>query len=319
MHTSTLAAEQFADAIFDHFWDYLSKTDPEPTSMKPRLSSSRNIIQILHEDPVTQDPDPQIVEVTVGFMGVELLLPDYVKIITQIVRDSASQALFTMKWAGEEILHSYAFGEWLKHAGSHSTRQLQQAINSALATPWDPIAHNASFNDPWYGAIAYVTLQEKITAWVYQCAARIADRMGQPALARIFRRLARDESRHFAFYKGIGLLALSYMPEKTIQVYKQAAEEFAMPGKYGGIPNYDQWTKTGQQLGIVPDPFFAARGIRRLERGKVTLEELFSTEEDRIFCWNGYINAIRGIFDSMGIPAPASFQNAPIFPIRGSA
>lgn len=316
MEHSTLAMKQFESAVFEHYHQYVARMDPEAThNRSPRQGGSRGIQDILQRYPPERPPSPEATAVIIGYKSVEYLLPDYSKMISKIVRDNPSQLRFNMFWTGEEAMHGWALDEYLVASGARTRREVEQDYRETLQHEWDPLVFNSNFADPWYSAVTYVTLQEKATALGYSALAKVAEREGQTALKLICKRLAGEESRHFAFYYGIAKLAASFNFKRLSEALTLATEEFAMPGKYAylrkedtpqeekeTLKGYEEWTRVAQNLGTVPDPLFAVRTIARAKRGRLLNAEEWQNERQRITCWNNYTEAFRDIFKGLEIP-----------------
>ncbi len=305
MEPSTLAREQFEHAIHNLYRQYIF--DEDARRQKPSQRNSdvriRGIREILERYPPSKPPD-EIRTVLHGFGDVENLLKDYGPVITSIVRDSPSQTRFTLWWVGEEALHGAAIEEYLMASGAYTQKEINDNFRAATAAPWEPIRHNPHFAEVWYGAICYVAVQELITQLSYQNFTRPASACGQTALKLILQRLASEEARHHVFYRSVAELALSFDPERLIHNLTLVCQEFAMPGKFAGLPYYDEWTKVAQDLGIVADARFAYGRLAREEKGRVMSVETAEANAQRISCWDNYVAGIRGIFRNLRIPFP---------------
>src|SRR5687768_16762005 len=113
---------------------------------------------------------------------------------------------------------------------------------------------------------------------------------------------------------------MSFDPERFTTNLISVAEKFLMPFAYVHLeedeeepetpllPTYQEWTKTGQEMGVIADPHFALRMNHHLKRGKVITPEVWEQEKQRIRCWNGYVNVFHRTFKGLGIPFPHSLR-----------
>lgn len=331
MFDSTLAEEQFRDAIFHHYLEYARRRNPD-TLLESAVSialerQSQGKVQregystesIFKRHPITHAPSPELIQIVIGFLEVEALIPDYSSVITKIVRPYAASVFFTQGWTGEEKVHSDLLGEWLFQSGTWTTRQWRLHLESTLNNSWDAVFFNENFANIFYGPISYVTIQEKRTAKAYKKLKERAQYEKQLGLVEICRLLERDEMRHHAFYLGMSRIALRYAPTTFPAYFAAAYEGFHMPGKYvrrpdgeQGIPHYDDWTNTAQQLGVVPDPKWAINIGRILRLGRET--DLHDHNfRARLDCWNDMIISDREIFQQLGIPLAKTLQRLPLF------
>ena len=85
-----------------------------------------------------------------------------------------------------------------------------------------------------FEAMVYTAVQELATQAFYLCTANVCE--GEdPGLARALRRIAKDETRHYAFYRDVVKAHLEVDPEYVIPLAK-AITQFRMPGRV--IPDF---------------------------------------------------------------------------------
>lgn len=327
MEPSTLAREGYLDAIYRHYENYMDRTDADAARNRQPHKEPMGIVEILDRYPVTHPPSALLVGQVIGFLDVEELLPDYMKHILELVPHSAGQAQFVLTWGGEEARHAWALGKWLQAAGIWSQKERRLHTQNQSHIHWDPVPYNPDFADAYYGPIAYVTKQEKITAISYENVGAQAKKEGQEALARICRRLKRDEVRHHAFYLELSRLTLTYDFETFADRLIVADRNFKMPGEYlvsedpedatNARLSYKAWSEDGMREGIIPDPFTALQLKRRLRRNE-KLDPLEAQQLTPIIkCWNRAVRAAREIFEQLELPIPQHLTRQPLFCEQG--
>ncbi|HEY1074508.1 MAG TPA: acyl-ACP desaturase [Patescibacteria group bacterium] len=334
MGSQSLAQTVFEDAVFEHYRGYLRRNDPQKLRSQSRTDDSRGIGDILKRYPATAPLSDELAAVIRGFRDVECLLADYSSDIARIVRHEPAQVQFTMFWTGEEAIHGFALDEVLIAYGANTPREVRDDKARLLTTcKWDPSKVDVRFLDPWYGPMCYVTLQEKVTGNGYRWLRRSAEREGHIGLAKICQRLAEEEFRHHGFYYGMAKLALSYQPDKLKRQMTEVVTDFAMPGRYAipfqqaetatpdnplpsALPAYDEWTKTAQRLGIVPDPLFAVPLAARLRRKSEVLRlDEHTIEGQRVACWNEHVASVLQILKGLGIELPRELRYLAPIPV----
>ena len=149
-------------------------------------------------------PDELLV-VLVGNMITEEGLPTYETLLNKIaaVRDlTGKQATALGKWArwwaAEEnrhgdLLHAYAM--FIQRLNMHT---IERDIQYLIGSGFDP----GVGEDP-YKLMVYTSFQEKATLISHVGTAKIAKEQGDEKLYTICNIIAKDEARHFSFYKGV--------------------------------------------------------------------------------------------------------------------
>jgi acyl-[acyl-carrier-protein] desaturase len=129
---------------------------------------------------------------------------------------------FVRVWTSEEDQHSTLLETYLllTDNGDHAARGARR--KAVLASGW---SHQLS--SP-FEAMVYTTVQELATRAFYMHTARVCERE-DPELAQALRRIAKDETRHYTFYRDVVKAHLDAEPEYATLVAK-VLTEFQMPG-----------------------------------------------------------------------------------------
>ncbi|MCX6018916.1 MAG: acyl-ACP desaturase, partial [Chloroflexi bacterium] len=137
---------------------------------------------------------------------------------------------FVHTWTAEEDQHGELLDFYLlltNNGDAMARRKLRKNVieggfETGLTTPLE--------------TMVYTTIQERATMAFYLNVARVCDKE-DPGLAAILRRLAKDETLHYAFYRDATLAHLEIEPN-LVKLVTDTMMSFEMPGR--GMPNYDQ-------------------------------------------------------------------------------
>lgn len=129
---------------------------------------------------------------------------------------------FVRVWTSEEDQHSLLLETYLllTDNGDHAERGKRR--RAVLASGW-----SHELKTP-FEAMVYTTVQELATQAFYICTARVCEH-DDPALAHALRRIAKDETRHYAFYRDVVKAHLEVEPEYIVPLTK-VITQFRMPG-----------------------------------------------------------------------------------------
>ncbi len=128
---------------------------------------------------------------------------------------------FIIRWGLEEDRHAESLALYQLAAGI--TPSTDKLLNDMIEESVKPFT--IGFSEP-VQVFTYTFLQEKATQLYYQC---LAKAVSEPVLARLLRQLAKDESRHFAFFSKILDAYLDTHGERAIDLISQVAHSYRMP------------------------------------------------------------------------------------------
>ncbi|WP_109524404.1 MULTISPECIES: acyl-ACP desaturase [Nocardia] len=127
---------------------------------------------------------------------------------------------FTVRWALEEDTHARALTRYQQASGMAERDALRTALAVEGRRPFDlPYEHPVQF-------FAYALVQEKATQMYYQ---QLRDVVGDPVLATVLSRLARDESRHFSFMADVVGRYLRVHGDAVVEPIRDVVAHFRMP------------------------------------------------------------------------------------------
>jgi len=154
----------------------------------------------------------------------EANLPWYTAVLHEGLRDSlAPLQEFVRVWTSEEDQHSTLLETYLliTDNGDHAERGRRR--KAVLAGGWSHQLEGA------FEAMVYTTIQELATQAFYLHTARAVE-VQDPALARALRRIAKDETRHYAFYRDVVKAHLDADAAYVIPLVNVLVH-FQMPGR----------------------------------------------------------------------------------------
>lgn len=127
---------------------------------------------------------------------------------------------FTVRWAVEEDTHARALARYQQAAGMAERSTLRSELAVEGRKPFDlPYRHPVQF-------FAYALVQEKATQMYYQ---QLREVSGDPVLAAVLTRLARDEARHFSFMADVVGRYLRTQGDAVVEPIREVVAGFRMP------------------------------------------------------------------------------------------
>lgn len=153
----------------------------------------------------------------------EANLPWYTAVLYDGLQNSLEPLQeFVRVWTSEEDQHSTLLETYLllTDNGDHAERARRR--RAVLASGW---SHDLA--SP-FEAMVYTAVQELATQAFYSHTARVCE-VEDPALARALRRIAKDETRHYAFYRDVVKAHLEVEPDYVLPLTK-VMTHFQMPG-----------------------------------------------------------------------------------------
>ncbi len=181
----------------------------------------------------------------------EINLPWFTTTLHSVFRGTWSCLLdFVHTWTSEEDAHGLLLEVYmlLSRNGDPKARAIlrKQVIRAGLLA-------GETLTDP-VQALVYTSIQERATQVYYLNLARAADEE-DAGLARLLRRLAKDETLHYTFYREAVKLHLETDPNLVYPV-ADILLRFEMPGR--GSPGYQERADVTRNAGIYgPEQFFS--------------------------------------------------------------
>jgi acyl-[acyl-carrier-protein] desaturase len=153
----------------------------------------------------------------------EANLPWYTAVLYEGFRDSLEPLQeFVKVWTSEEDQHSTLLETYLLLTDNGDHAERGQRRKAVIAGGW-----SHELTTP-FEAMVYTTVQELATRAFYNHTARVCE-AEDPDLSQALRRIAKDETRHYSFYRDVVKAHLDAEPEYAEPVAKVLIA-FQMPG-----------------------------------------------------------------------------------------
>ena len=180
----------------------------------------------------------------------EVNLPWFTTTLTTVFKGTWSVLMdFVHTWTSEEDAHSLLLEVYMllgRNGDPRARAALRKQVIRAGLLAGDTLT------DPLQ-ALVYTSIQERATQIYYLNLARAAE-PEDPGLANVLRRLAKDETLHYSFYRDAVKLHLDADPNCVYPV-ADILLRFEMPGR--GSPGYQERADIAQHAGIYgPEQFF---------------------------------------------------------------
>ena len=154
----------------------------------------------------------------------EANLPWYTAVLYEGLRNSlAPLQEFVRVWTSEEDQHSTLLETYLLITGNGDPAERGRRRKAVLAGGWSHQLEGA------FEAMVYTAIQELSTQAFYLHTARAVEAQ-DPVLSRALRRIAKDETRHYAFYRDVVKAHLNADPAYVIPLVNVLVN-FQMPGR----------------------------------------------------------------------------------------
>ena len=211
-------------------------------------------LQILENEILLKDPElrcrisPEIYVAVETAVLTEVNLPWFTSDLSKTFTGSL-QVLqdFVHTWTSEEDQHALTLETYLLLAAHGDPKLRSRHRKQVVSAGWE-----FGLETP-FEAIVYTTIQELATMVFYGNVAR-AVQPQDPGLARLLRRLAQDESLHYAFYRDVTRAHLKKHPN-LVKLVADVMLKFEMPGH--GMPDYEERMKTISQFaGYGPENYY---------------------------------------------------------------
>lgn len=203
---------------------------PDETDALDRADLFESEIVITH-DPRRAMLSPEIYLAVETALLTEVNLPWFTTELYSTFKGSLKVLIdFVHTWTAEEDQHGDLLDTYLLLTGNGDAlerRKLRKGVieggfETGLTTPLE--------------TMVYTTIQERATMAFYLNVAQACESQ-DPGLARVLRRLARDETLHYAFYRDAVKAHLDINPN-LVELVTSVMLSFEMPGR--GMPDYER-------------------------------------------------------------------------------
>jgi acyl-[acyl-carrier-protein] desaturase len=169
----------------------------------------------------------EVLAVLVGNTITEEALPAYQTSLSRIhgLSDDtgagqSAWAVWMRGWTAEEKRHGDLLSRYLYLSGRVNTRSVEVTTQNLIRNGFN----SRSENDP-YKSFVYVSFQERATKISHANTGKLAEKCGDPTLARICSAIAKDEARHEEAYKRFFNKIVVADPENAVIAFAQMMEQ----------------------------------------------------------------------------------------------
>lgn len=169
-------------------------------------------------------------------------LPHFLSLLSTHIEDDPAWSRWFNIWTSEEERHGTALYTYAAATNLVRMDVLDEMkrlyIREGFAPKWG--------KDP-YKLLAYVSLQEYATQISHLNLSREL-KGSEPLLSRILGAIAKEEARHYAFYRDVFAQVIELDPSEAIKAFAAVVWPFDMPGV--SIPNYRELSEVESRSGI---------------------------------------------------------------------
>ncbi len=158
-------------------------------------------------------------------------LPHFHRLIAVYLGNESPWSAWNNLWTAEEDRHGCAMRDYVRDARIFDMGALERMQYRYIESGFNP----AWEQDP-YRLLAYTSLQERATQMAHANTGRSCGAY-EPKIQRILAHISGDESRHYAFYRGVFNEVVERDTERALYALLKVMPALAMPGHT--IPNYD--------------------------------------------------------------------------------
>src|SRR6185295_17589657 len=168
-------------------------------------------------------PDPIRAALALNMLTEEGL-PHFHRLLAVYLGDDSYWRLWNNLWTAEEDRHGQVLHDYARDTRLFDQRKIEEMqfeyLRRGFHPEWD--------RDP-YRVFAYTTVQERATQFSHGETGRIVGEY-EPRLAEVLAHVAKDEARHYAFYRSVFELILERDPNAALHSASFILPAIDMPG-----------------------------------------------------------------------------------------
>lgn len=169
-------------------------------------------------------------------------LPHFHRLLATHLGDDSHWRSWNNLWTAEEDRHGQVLHDYVRDTRLFNERRFEEMqfeyIKAGFHPEWD--------QDP-YRVFAYTTVQERATQHSHAMTGHIVGQY-DPTLGNVLDRVAREEARHFAFYRSIFKEILARDPDQALHSASFILPAIDMPGVT--IPGFRELADVIRRSGI---------------------------------------------------------------------
>src|SRR5687768_519312 len=169
-------------------------------------------------------------------------LPHFHRILATHLGDDSHWRAWNNLWTAEEDRHGQVLHDYVHDTGLFSERRFEEMQFEYLKAGFHP-----SWDQDPYRVFVYTTVQERATQHSHAMTGHLAATY-EPTLGSVLDRIAREEARHFAFYRTIFAEILKRDPDQALHSASFILPAIDMPGVT--IPGFRELADVIRRSGI---------------------------------------------------------------------
>lgn len=169
-------------------------------------------------------------------------LPHFHRILAIHLGEDSHWRSWNNLWTAEEDRHGQVLHDYVRDTGLFNERRFEEMQFEYLKAGFHP----AWDQDP-YRVFVYTTVQERATQHSHAMTGHLAATY-EPTLGNVLDRIAREEARHFAFYRSIFAEILKRDPDQALHSASFILPAIDMPGVT--IPGFRELADVIRRSGI---------------------------------------------------------------------
>lgn len=186
-------------------------------------------------------PDPARAALALNILTEEGL-PHFHRLLAVYLGDDSHWRGWNNLWTAEEDRHGQVLHDYARDTRLFDQRKIEEMQFEYLRRGFQP----AWDHDP-YRVFAYTTVQERATQFSHSETGRIVAEY-EPRLAEVLSHVAKDEARHYAFYRSVFEEILKRDPDQALHSASFILPAIDMPGVT--IPGFKDLAEVIRRAGI---------------------------------------------------------------------
>lgn len=221
-------------------------------------------------------------------------LPHFHRILAVYLGNESHWSAWNYLWTAEEDRHGQVLHDYARDTELLNQRRLEELqfeyLRAGFSPEWD--------RDP-YRVFVYTTVQERATQHSHAETGRICGEY-DPLLGSILDRIAREEARHFAFYRSVMAEVLKRDPNQALESMAYILPSIDMPGHT--IPGFREMADVIRRTGIYGPRDYLRIVQEQIKYWKIEtlegLDEMGRMAQERILAIPDRLRRVADVMDS---------------------
>ncbi len=169
-------------------------------------------------------------------------LPHFHRLLSQYLGADNFWTKWTNLWTAEEDRHGAVLHDYM-----HDTRILDNPVLERMQFEYLRAGFEPAWDKDPYRVFVYTTLQERATQVSHSNTGKLAGKY-EPTIGTVLSNVAKEEARHYTFYRTIFKEALARDPNNALASAAEVMPSIDMPGV--NMPNFREMADVIRRAGI---------------------------------------------------------------------